>query len=168
MSTRAMITVQWRPKGQYELLYRHLDGTPRVLGVELIRNLVQTPLRNALAKLHGVKKTGKFVAKPEQAFTKVQSDLEWIYVVRDNIIPGLISLEILKTSCPYLRRRFAWAVWLSNIHCVTNMKRIASQMAAVEHNSATILEMVAAIEKSQKEMGKRKEKSSEQDNDKKI
>ena len=103
MSTRAMILVKRYSSGPYELHYRHCDGYPLGLGVELIEALKKGLETMEVLKIVGAERErGYPLGKVEDAFLKVQSDLEWLYELADyNSEKDLRSLGIYKTSCPF-------------------------------------------------------------------
>jgi len=106
MSTRAMICVDWYGHGHFELFYRHCDGYPTGLGSELIEALLKYNSVEKVLEEVEARSEGRFVARPEDAFLKVQSDLEWIYVITHAKCSQRLSLQVLKTSCPYTKRQF--------------------------------------------------------------
>jgi len=118
-----MIAIQRYDNSQYELYYRHLDGYPTGLGVELIEALKEKlPIDKVIERVRA-EDEHRTVEKPEDAYLKVQGDLEWIYVIRD-LNSNTTSLEILKTSCPYFwqlalddrrRKEFVFSVWFSYV-----------------------------------------------------
>jgi hypothetical protein len=98
-----MILVKRYCNGPYELHYRHCDGYPLGLGVELIEALKQGADTPEVLKIVGAEnERGHPIGKVEDAFLKVQGDLEWLYEISDyNSEKDLRSLGIYKTSCPF-------------------------------------------------------------------
>ena len=103
MSTRAMILVRRYWNGPYQLHYRHCDGYPLGLGVELIEALKKGVDTEEVLKIVGAEKErGYPIGKVEDAFLKVQGDLEGLYTLDDhNNEKDLRALGIYKTSCPF-------------------------------------------------------------------
>ena len=115
MSTRAMIAVQYNWNGPFALHYRHCDGYPTGLGMELVEGLKLHQDIDALLEQVGAEQLNRLVSEPKDAFLKVQGDLEWIYAIRVDPDRGRTSLSIYKTSNPYTRREFAFHVWHSYV-----------------------------------------------------
>jgi hypothetical protein len=146
MSTRAMIAVQMQYNSPYELFYRHCDGYPEGLGQELVDSLrkgVHLKGVKELIEHVGAKAENRFVPKPEEAFTKVQGDLEWIYVIRNPYEKETISLEILKTSNLCSDKSYAFPVFWSYRKYLNQ----AVDMKTVECIGSAILVALRAFEK---------------------
>ena len=117
MGTRGMIAVQ-RSEYSYNLFYKHLDAYPEWLGVELMRKMVTSigdDIENVMEAV-GAKREANTVEKPEDAFLRIQGDLEWIYAIEgldDGKITEKTSLIIYRTSNPWCRRKFVFRVWSS-------------------------------------------------------
>ena len=109
MTTRAMVLR--RNGASYECYYRHCDGYPTGLGAQLIEAL-RSPFCKTwqdIVKQCELQPENKFVRKPEDAFLKLQGDLEYIYVVSEN--PA--SLTIYRTTNPRSLPAFAFKIWSS-------------------------------------------------------
>ena len=80
MTTRAMICVDSSENGRsYALYYRHHDGGPAALGVELLEALRAGKSLEEVIEAVGAEQTSRAVGEPGEAFFRVQDDLEWIY-----------------------------------------------------------------------------------------
>jgi len=144
MSTRAMVCVN-RYGGSYEMYYRHCDGYPTALGAEIVRALLAGKSIDEVIEAIGATDERCSVDNPEDAFLKRQSDLEWVYALRQS--SGTIALQVLKTSDPHCNRSFVWPVWgkYSNY-----MKRSdVRAMETVEQGAESTLHALAAFEKAQ-------------------
>ena len=109
MATRAMVLR--RNGASYECYYRHCDGYPTGLGAQLIEAL-RSPFCKTwqdIVKQCELQPENKVVRKPEDAFLKLQGDLEYIYVVSEN--PA--SLTIYRTTNPRSLPAFAFKIWSS-------------------------------------------------------
>ena len=146
MSTRAMICVDWYGHGHYELFYRHCDGHPRGLGMELLDAMLKYESIEEVIKEVGATPQGRTINKPEDAFLKVQSDLEWIYVIRNGAHSDTMSLQIYKTSYPYTKRNFVWPVWFS-YRTYMKRKRALPEMSMIELAASNTLHALHEFEK---------------------
>ncbi len=139
-----MIAIRRGSDGTYDLYYRHSDGYPTGLGVELIEGLKQHLTIDALLKKVGAEDEKKTVAKPEDAFLEVQGDLEWIYALEHHVasMPDRIYLKIFKTSHGCMGMydvnkliakplEFAFQVWSSYVQYFPEKPEEA--MEAMEH-----------------------------------
>ena len=149
MSTRGMVAIDWSGNRQsYNLYYRHTDTYPTGLGVELAEFLkkhdlekMQRPeVEETLKKELGVQGEGRSVHLPREAFTKVQGDLEYIYVVNAR----LPSMRILKTSnLQSTKKEYASAIYWSYAQFLPKSKKeVEKQMAEVERATAISSEML--------------------------
>jgi len=145
MGTRAMVARQANPNGVYELYYRHLDGYPTCLGVDLIEAL-RSPLLKGwedVAKECKLEDESKTVEKPEAAFLKVQGDLDYIYEVRDY---DPKSLTIYKTSNPWDGAKglpsFVFPIWFSYRHYFPAPHDTPARMAEVERTASIALQSI--------------------------
>ena len=85
MSTRAMIAVQHSQNGPFALYYRHSDGYPTGLGIELMEGLRLGKGIDELMQLVGAEWTGRLVEEPQEAFPKV---------------PGRLGMDLCHPNCP--------------------------------------------------------------------
>ena len=152
MGTRAMVLKE-EGRRRYRCYYRHMDGYPRGLGADLIEAL-RSPFVKTwedLAKECGLKDEGAVVSEPEEAFSKVVGDLEYIYVVRD-YGKDHASLKIYRTSCPYHLRfegspslpEFVFPIWFSYKEHFPAPSDVMPRMAEVERMAVTILHALVA------------------------
>jgi hypothetical protein len=147
-----MILVKRYANGPNALHYRHCDGYPLGLGVELIEALKQgLDTAEVLRKVGGEKEVGHPVGKVEDAFLKVQGDLEWIYTVNDyHSDIELRSLGIFKTSCPYSSREngipdFVFRCFWSYVKYLPADHQ--SKMEQVESIAETTLQALISLER---------------------
>jgi len=131
-----MVLKQIGMNGPYECYYRHTDGYPSGLRSDLIEALRSPFVKDweGLVKECRLQDEKRTVTKPEDAFLKVQGDLEYLYVVEgfDN---GTVSLAIYKTSSPHDLPDFAWRIWFSYkqyfpspadvVHCMADLELMA-------------------------------------------
>ena len=148
MSTRAMICVDWYGHDHFELFYRHCDGYPTGLGMELIDAMLKHNSIEEIPTAVCAEPVNRFINEVEDAFLKVQSDLEWIYVIRNAAKPDSMSLEIYKTSCPYTRRNFVWPVWFSYKKYIVR-KRALWAMLVIEMTASNTLHALHEFEKAE-------------------
>jgi len=147
MSTRAMICVdQLGHERCYELYYRHCDGYPTGLGIELINAMLKHNSIEEIIKDVGASAESRSINEPEDAFLQLQSDLEWIYVIRNGAHSDTMSLQIYKTSCPYTKRNFAWPVWFS-YKVYMKRKRALLEMSVIELTASNTLYALHEFEK---------------------
>ena len=145
MSTRAMICVDRFGHDHFELFYRHCDGYPTALGAEIIRALLAGESIDEVIEGVEANEEHRTVDRPEDAFLKRESDIEWIYALRE--WQGEIALEILRTSNPYCDRNFAWSVWFK--YRAYMKKSDVRAMETVEYAGCSTLRALAAFEKAQ-------------------
>ncbi len=145
MSTRSMIAVRYDSDGPYALYYRHCDGYPTGLGRELIERLHFYKDIDSLLKEVGAEKTKHFVDKPEDAFLKVQGDLEWIYVIELSPEHERTSLSICRTSNPITQRRFVFRTWHSYLKYIP-YDFVEQIMRNIEFTAHIVLQALAAFE----------------------
>jgi hypothetical protein len=158
MSTRGMVAVQQGMNGRYKLYYRHTDTYPTGLGYDLISKLKATQtfgwqqkeIEKILQEV-GCRFEGEYVDKPEDAFLKVQGDLEYIYVIEDLDNPTALSVQILRTSDPYFlepRVEFVYPIYFSYVSDVSvHPHELMADMARVECTSDMILNALEAYHK---------------------
>lgn len=147
-----MILVKRYSNGPDELHYRHCDGYSLGLGVELIEALKQGLETGEVLKQVGAEEEiGHPVREVEDAFLKVQGDLEWIYEIGDyNSSNDLRSLGIFKTSCPYTSREngtpdFVFRCFWSYVKYFPNDHQ--SKMEQVEAIAETTLQALISLER---------------------
>ena len=68
MSTRAMICVDWYGHDHYELFYRHCDGYPTGLGMELVDAMLKHDSIEEVIKEVGAVAESRTINRPEDAF----------------------------------------------------------------------------------------------------
>jgi hypothetical protein len=130
MSTRGMVALRTTSTGPYELFYEHMDTYPTWLGARLlpalkkcleaehdaefedeVRRVIQDHTQEPLNR-------AQTVSKPEDAFLKVQGDLEWIYAIDlrfGSDYKQFSRIAIYRTSNPWdysiNTEPFAWCVY---------------------------------------------------------
>jgi len=141
MGTRAMVLKEIGRS--YECFYRHTDGYPSGLGAELIEALRSPFIRSwdDLVECCRLEKENRIVAKPEDAFLKVQGDLEYIYVVKENPT----SLTIYRTSNPYDYGddglpSFVWRIWASYKQYFPAPNDVVKEMARIQQTASIFLQ----------------------------
>lgn len=153
MSTRGMLAIQWYANCDYELLYRHNDTYPTSLGVQLMEllqasasfNFKREQIIEELQKL-GLEDKKRSVTKPEEAFLRIQGDLEWIYSVELQDRADLSSLTISRTSNPHeFSRQFVFRVWFGYVRFFPN-HHFYEEMLAVERSAGIALNCLEAYE----------------------
>lgn len=146
MTTRAMVL---RENGaSFECYYRHCDGYPTGLGVQLIEAL-RNPFCKTwqdIVKQCELEPENKSVKQPEDAFLKLQGDLEYIYVV----IERPRGLAILRTSNPRDLPNFVFKIWFSYAKYFPAPSDAVKTMANVELTAYTILKALEAYHKAAK------------------
>lgn len=164
MSTRAMVVFQSSMNGVYHCYYRHCDGNPAELGTELINAIKSLETREFFAAVKEVAEKCKLqdeerhIEKPEDAFLKVQGDLEYVYVVCNiyelpttavnNEKFDTRSIGILKTSCPRELPDFVFPIWWSYAEFFPDNAR--ERMAEVERAAGITLNGLEAYDRARK------------------
>jgi hypothetical protein len=125
MGTRAMVCVQSYANGIYELFYRHNDGNPDALGFELVCFLGEvyrdielgfvkdlTPMQfiDRMVTALRLQPENRTVEDFQNAFLKVQGDLEYLYVIRLDSNFRRTRFDLYKTSNPYTTVNFVFHV----------------------------------------------------------
>jgi len=146
MSTRAMICVDWYGHDHFELFYRHCDGYPTGLGIELIDAMLKYDSIEEVLNNVSAEPSDRCIENVEDAFLKVQSDLEWIYVIRNAAKSDTMSLQVYKTSCPYTKRNFVWPVWFGYKKYIVR-KRALWAMLVIEMTASNTLHALHEFEK---------------------
>jgi len=146
MSTRAMICVDWSGHDHFELFYRHCDGYPTGLGQELIEAMLRHDSIEEVLREVCAESQGRSIGRIEDTFLKVQSDLEWIYVICNANDKETVSLQIFKTSNPYTKREFIWPVWFS-YKTYMKRKKTLLEMSVVELTASNTLHALHEFEK---------------------
>ncbi len=149
MGTRAVIAVQHYMNGAYELWYRHLDGYPSGVGIQIVEALEASQLLGKdfdplLAEF--AEQTSKTVKDASDAFPNYQADLEYIYVIDNVRDPRTVSLTILRTSNPKLERDFSFSVFFSYLKFMPHGADLLNHFEEVERTSGTILNALKAYE----------------------
>jgi len=148
VGTRAMVLRKFGEDGAgalYRCYYRHLDGYPSGLGAMLIEALRSSFVRSwdQLVEYCNLKDENVVVGRPEDAFLRVQGDLDYIYVVQEN--PR--GLRIYRTSNPYPLPPFAFLVWASYQRYFPAPKDVVRKMADVEAMANLILNALESYHK---------------------
>lgn len=164
MGTRAMVCVQMNPNGVYDLFYRHNDGNPDSLGFDLISFLVRIAHEIAIEINHethariverlvfeaNLRHEGRTVKEPEDAFLKVQGDLDYIYAISLSVPFNRSRFDLYKTSNPHIRKPFVFHVTgFYLIFAPQNTRDIAEKMSLSEMMSRISLSAVAGFERTQ-------------------
>jgi len=89
----------------------------------------------------------KSVKQPEDAFLKLQGDLEYIYVVREN--PA--GLTIYRTTNPRNLPDFAFKIWFSYAKYFPAPHDVVKTMAEIQLTAHITLEALEAYHKAAKE-----------------
>lgn len=148
VSTRAMICVDSYGHDHFELFYRHCDGYPTGLGMELVEAMLKHDSIEEVLKEVCAEPEGRSIGRIEDAFLKVQSDLEWIYVICNANDKETVSLQIFKTSNPYTKRNFVWPVWFS-YKTYMNRKKALLEMSVVELTASNTLQALHEFERAE-------------------
>jgi hypothetical protein len=141
-----MICVDWYGHDRFELFYRHCDGYPTGLGIELIDAMLKHDSIEDVLNDVSAEPSDTYIEKVEDAFLKVRSDLEWIYVIRNAANPDTMSLEVYKTSCPYTKRNFVWPVWFGYKRYMERKKALWA-MLVIEMTASNTLHALHEFEK---------------------
>ena len=155
MGTRS-ITLFREWDGPYIPHYRHMDGYPTALGLELINCLKKGYTEEQIIEECGLTPPGKdgifrnhhALAKPEDAF-KIQGDLDYIYVVGDLSRQYTTSLEIYRTSNPYDLPPFVFLLWTSYVKFFPDDP--VHTMKDIERDGAITLKALVAYHEALKE-----------------
>jgi hypothetical protein len=152
LSTRGFVLID--DDGSFRVFYRHTDTYPTGLGVELLEMLKGQASGNpsagvvaGLIEELGLEDYRTRVSRPEDAFPKVQADVEWIYVVRPNTRPNLTSVQVFRTSNPDLIHGpdFAFSVLFSYVEHFP--EDIEARMAEVERTAEIVLNALTGYHK---------------------
>jgi len=113
MSTRAVVAMG-KGDGSWRLYYRHCDGYPAGLGVELVQLLKEGKDEEQIAELAKLDfetyMPERFVEEAANTiFPGFQADLEWIYFI--SFSPPAFRFDIFRTSNPYFEENFTFHVW---------------------------------------------------------
>ena len=143
MGTRACVLFGNRGENSWRVYYRHNDGYPRALGLELAEAIKRGLSKDEIIKRLSLEDYHTFVCSPEEPFTKIQGDLEWIYAVILN--EGEIdwsSLRIYRTSNPRVDVDFVFLVWGS--YAKLFPEDLMAAMENIELTAEVALNAVAA------------------------
>jgi len=154
MSTRGMVLRELNCNS-YECYYRHHDTYPTGLGAELIKALRCYSWEDIVrvCELENVHAT---ISKPEDAFLKVQGDIEYIYEVSEYEERKDAYLTIYKTSSPYYNiPEFIFRIWGSYQRYFPAPRDVVARMAEVELIGGIILGAIAEYHKATKERNSR-------------
>ncbi|MEW6664173.1 MAG: hypothetical protein AB1512_02985 [Thermodesulfobacteriota bacterium] len=112
MSTRAMVAFQERCGSPYSVFYRHCDGYPTGLGLDLMRALKKAQDPGKVARKADLKYDRLFSGDEyhPRIYPVCQADLDWFYLVSPDG-PEHTSVTIFKTGNPYLEGGVSWRVW---------------------------------------------------------
>ena len=165
MGTRTMVCVQSYHNGNYELFYRHNDGNPEALGYELLcflselnhevelgltKSLTPEAFINRMAEKLKLQPENRTVEKPEDAFLKVQGDLEYIYALHLESLFSRTRLDIYRTSNPYTEKNFVFHLFGSYVmFAPKTIIEIAQKMDMIEAIGNISLNAIAQYEKAQ-------------------
>jgi len=163
MGTRAMVCVQSYANGIYELFYRHNDGNPDALGFELVCFLGEvyhdielgfvkdlTPIQfiDRMVKALRLQPENRTVEDFQDAFLKVQGDLEYLYVLRLDSVFRRTRFDLYKTSNPYTKANFVFHVLgFYMMFAPQRIRDISEKMGQAELISCVALQAVAGFEK---------------------
>ena len=141
MSTRAFVLVSEFPR-RYVVYYRHCDGYPTGLGLELIRAVQSGVVKpEELAEQLDLEEYFRWVTDPTAAFLALQADIEWVYEVC--IDPPRTCIKIYKTSVPKDLPEFLFPVWSSYVRFLP--EDIEAEMNFVEGTATIALNAVAGF-----------------------
>jgi len=163
MGTRAMVCVQSYANGIYELFYRHNDGNPDALGFELVCFLGEvyrdielgfvkdlTPIQfiDRMVKALRLQPENRTVEDFQDAFLKVQGDLEYLYVLRLDSAFRRTRFDLYKTSNPYTKANFVFHVLgFYMMFAPQRIRDISEKMGQAELISRVALQAIAGFEK---------------------
>lgn len=163
MGTRTMVCVQSYHNGNYELFYRHNDGNPEALGFELLcflselnhaieigleKNLTPEAFINRMVEKLKLQPENRTVEKPEEAFLKVQGDLEYIYALHLESLFSRTRLDIYRTSNPYTEKNFVFHLFgCYMMFAPKTIVEIAQRMDMIEAIGDISLNAIAQYEK---------------------
>jgi len=147
MSTRAVVAMG-KGDGSWRLYYRHCDGYPAGLGVELVQLLKEGKDEEQIAELAKLNfeayTPGRFVEDAvDTIFPGFQADLEWIYFV--DFSTPTPRFDIFRTSCPYFEENFTFCVWGSYVAYLP--PNWVEQLQQVELVAITVLKALRAFNK---------------------
>jgi len=145
MGTRAMVLL--KSGGTYRCYYRQYDGYPTVLGSQLICALRTRQNWEDIAKVCHLADENVAVLEPEEAYLRVQGDLDYIYVVE---LKPKVSLQIYRTTNPWKLPRFIFPIWGSYAEFFPSPPDVVSRMAEVERCTSITL---AALRKYHEALG---------------
>ena len=150
---------EYNHREAYALYYRHCDGYPEGLGLEIV---------NCLKRMQKEEKAGffeptheniyrrivselmledqkRFVKKPEDAFLTVQGDLEWIYVIGNFGTLDRVYVEVYKTSNLRTDRDFVFRCYGCYVQYFS--EKIEQQLEQISLTCGTVLNVMEAYEK---------------------
>jgi len=167
MGTRTMVCVQSYHNGNYDLFYRHNDGNPEALGFELVcflselnheieigltKDLTPEAFINRMVEKLKLQPEKRTVEKPEEAFLKVQGDLEYIYALRLESLFSRTRLDIYRTSNPYTETDFVFHLFGCYVmFAPRTIEEIAKRMDLIEATGNISLQAIAQYEKATEE-----------------
>ena len=142
-----MIAVQLGMNGPYQLFYQHCDTYPSWLGLRIAEKLRDGVEVAEMAEEFSWKDVKGLVQRPEDAFMKIQGDLDWIYVIHNIHDENTLSLGILRTSNPWCdwKKPFVWRVWSSYVRFFP--EDLAQTMRLVEMTAGITLHGLNAFYK---------------------
>jgi len=166
MGTRAMVCVQSYANGIYELFYRHNDGNPDALGFELVcflgevyrdielgfvKDLTPTQFIDRMVKALRLQPENRTVEDFQDAFLKVQGDLEYLYVLRLDRAFKRTRFDLYKTSNPHTKANFVFHILgFYMMFAPQRIRDISEKMGQAELISYIALQAVAGFEKATK------------------
>ena len=143
-----MVLFKTGPNGNYILYYRHTDGYPTGMGVDLIDAIRTTETRDfyqavkEIAEKCALQDEKRSIDKPEDAFLKVQGDLEYLYVIENLYEVDTRSLTIYKTSNPRKLPDFVFSIWFSYAQFFP--EDVGARMGEIERTARIILKALEA------------------------
>lgn len=143
MSTRACVCFSNTARMSWEVYYKHHDGYPTGLGLELAKLLKKNATKDRIIRKLSLENYRRLIRSPEEAFTKIQGDLEWIYAIAINEKdPAWSAMRIYKTSNPAMDVGFVFPVW----GCYAKLlpKNLKTTMEYVEMAVGVALNMLSA------------------------
>ncbi|MBW2044109.1 MAG: hypothetical protein JRI96_04390 [Deltaproteobacteria bacterium] len=146
MSTRAMIAFADSGGRCFRVYYRHCDGYPTGLGLELIRALKEARDPGSVARKAGLEYQCMYASDEfhPRIYPECQGDLDWFYVVRLNG-PELTSVDIFRTGNPYLNGGMSWRVWGSYLKYLP--ENLEQEFRFVEISAAGTLQALHQLQK---------------------
>ena len=147
MATRGIVLFETSPH-TYRVFYRHYDSYPTGLGLQLIHLLKQAKTLKEVVEESHLEDYKTHIYKVEDAFLKVQGDIEWIYVIHFEENPEYSGISIYRTSNPWTKVDFVYPVWSCFVKFLP--EDLESEMRYVEMTARMVLRALAAYEEASK------------------